>query len=43
MARGALGVGSGDGMSEGVSKDGGQVRLLIESVSYSNQKIVLEL
>ena len=40
MARGALGVGLGDGTSGGVRKDGGEVRSLIESVSESDRKIV---
>ena len=36
-------VGLGDGTSGGVPKDGGKVRLLTESVSELDQKIVLEL
>ena len=43
MECGALGVGPRDGTSRGVPKDGGEVRLLTESVSESDQKIVLEL
>ena len=40
VARGALGVDLGDETSKGVSKDGGEVRSLIESVRESDQKIV---
>ena len=40
MARGALGVGTRDRTSGGVPKDGGEVRLLTESMSESDQKIV---
>ena len=38
--RGALGVSLGDGTSGEVSKDGGEVRLLTESVSELDRKIV---
>ena len=38
-----MGVDPRDGTSGGVTKDGGEVRLLIDSVSESDQKIVLEL
>ena len=39
-ARGALAVGPEDGTRGGVSKDGGEVRLLTESMSESDRKIV---
>ena len=40
---GALGVVSRDGMRGGVPKDDSEVRLLIESVSESDRKIMLDL
>ena len=40
MACGALGVGPEDRTSRGVPKYGGEVRLLTESVSESDRKIV---
>ena len=40
MTRGAMGVSPGDGTSEGVPKDVGDVRSLTESVRESDGKVV---